>query len=667
MWEILYGLLSNVILLFALIFIYGVINFWPTKTKVGMQILIGIMTTGIAVLVMMNPWQVEEGLIYDTRSVLLLVTAAFFGVIPSVIAGLATAAYRIFVIGGIGVYAGVLTVIASVGMGLLWRKFRKNRTDIRYYLEFLVLGFITHILVVASQLTIPWPRAFEVIGNIALPFLVFYPILTGVLAVALRNQELRVQQALTIRNDAIILKTAIESPKNISIIVVDREMKYLAFNGSHLENMKNFFQTVPHVGACILNFVTDEKTRDIIRTNLERAFTGESMLEMHTYLNDTVSLESRYSPIIDDAGNVTGATMFSQNITERQKKDEAILHLSYHDVLTGLLNRRAYSEELKRPSHERKFPITVVMADINGLKITNDAFGHFAGDELLLTVTDLFKKHCRPDDLVYRIGGDEFVILMPETNRVQAEKIVDQIKADMDQTVLYGLTMSVSFGLDTDIDGTDLVDSVKCAEIEMYNQKLFELSSNRAESIKTILKTLNLKNPREDIHSRRVSEFCSMIGELLGMRREQVSVLKMIGNLHDIGKIAIEESLLNKATALTAEDWKEIRRHPEIGFRILSSSAEYADIAEDILAHHERWDGRGYPRGLRGEQIPLRARIIAVADTFEAMTANRAYRQAVSEEEALQEIERCAGTQFDPEIAALFVAEFRRRMTGPEK
>jgi len=545
---------------------------------------------------------------------------------------------------------------------LLWRRFRKNRTDIHYYLEFLVLGFLTHILVVACQLAIPWPRAFEAIGNIALPFLVFYPMITGVLAIALHNQELRVHQALTIRNDAIILKTAIDSPKNMAIVVVDRDMRYLSFNSFHAKSFQRLYGTNPQLGISILDCVSDEKKRELLKQNLERTLAGDAFQKPHTYLDGTEAFESNYAPIIDDNGHVTGATIFTQNITERQKKDQAILHLSYHDVLTGLLNRRAYSEELKRPAVERNYPITVVMADINGLKITNDAFGHFAGDELLLTVSALFKKHCRPQDQIYRIGGDEFVLFLPGTNRVAAEAIIDGIKAEMESTVLYGLTMSVSFGLDTDIDGADLTDSVKGAEIEMYNQKLFELSSNRAEAIKTILKTLNLKNPREDVHSRRVSEFCGMIGELLGMRREQIGVLKMIGNLHDIGKIAIEESLLNKPSALTPEEWKTIRRHPEIGFRILSTSNEYADIAEDILAHHERWDGKGYPKGLRGEQIPIRARIIAVADAFEAMTATRPYREAVCEEEALAEIERCAGTQFDPEIAQIFVAEYRRRI-----
>ncbi|MFA5007233.1 MAG: HD domain-containing phosphohydrolase [Candidatus Izemoplasmatales bacterium] len=660
------ALLRNAILLFALVFVYGIVNFRMLKRRLIGEIVTGLIVGAFAILVIMNPWEMESGLIFDARSVLLSVSSAFFGWIPAVIAGAIAAAYRIW-LGGDGVYAGVLTVVVSVAMGLLWQRFRSHRKGIRYGYEFLAFGFLNHVLVIGCQLAIPWPKAFTVIGNIWLPFLVFYPILTAILALALQNQRVRNLQADQIRRDQILLRAVIESPKGMAAMAVDREYRFLVFNTDYRRIFEKLFGCTPRVGTSVVDLFPSDELRSAIKLDIDRALAGESYQSLRPAFAETLWFEALWSPIHDGGGEIIGATQFFQDVTERIKKDEEILYLSRHDPLTGLRNRRAYSEELKRPAETFDFPVTVVMADINGLKITNDAFGHAAGDQLLLKITETFMTRFREKDRIYRIGGDEFVVFLEGTEREAAEDIVDAIKAEFERTTLFGLSVSVSFGIDTNRDGTDLLESVKLAEIEMYDHKLVEISSNRGEAIKTILSTLRLKNPREDVHSHRVAEYCQMIGEGLRMRREQVAVLKMIGNLHDIGKIAIEESVLNKNGPLTAEEWGVVRRHPEIGYRILASSTEYADIAEDILAHHERWDGKGYPKGLRGEQIPLRARIIAVADTFEAMTADRPYRAAVTPEKALAEIKRCSGTQFDPDIAELFIAEYtRRNMKEPE-
>jgi diguanylate cyclase (GGDEF)-like protein len=656
------ALVRNAILLFALVFVYGIVNFRMPKRKILGEILAGIATGLFAILIIMNPWEMESGLIFDARSVLLSVVAAFFGYVPALIAGVFAIAYRIF-LGGDGVYAGVLTVIVSVTMGLLWRSLRSGKPKIRYFHEFFFFGLAVHVLVLLCQLAIPWPKAFDVIKNIALPFLVLYPILTAILGVALHHQRERNEQELTIRKDHVLLRALIESPEGLSAMAVDADGRILVFNSEFTTMIHRMSRNVPVVGDLLLDLVPDETIRGQMAADMSRAFAGEAFVVLRDDVNEHVTFEIKWSPIRDDTGAIVGATEFLQDVTERVRKDREILNLTRHDPLTGLMNRRAYSEELKRPMSEFRLPVSVVMADINGLKITNDAFGHAAGDQLLLLITEMFRRHFRSDDMIFRIGGDEFVVFLQETPRAMADAIVDAIKSEMERTVLFGLTVSVSFGIDTDVDGSELLDSIKFAEIEMYNHKLFEVSSNRGETIKAILSTLNLKNPREELHSRRVGEFCQLIGEGLGMRKEEVSVLKMLGNLHDIGKIAIEDSILNKSSPLTPEEWTIIRRHPEIGYRILASSTEFADIAEDILAHHERWDGKGYPKGLKGEQIPLRARIIAVADTFEAMTADRPYRKKVDPETALAEIERCAGSQFDPHIATCFVEAYEKRQS----
>lgn len=169
------------------------------------------------------------------------------------------------------------------------------------------------------------------------------------------------------------------------------------------------------------------------------------------------------------------------------------------------------------------------------------------------------------------------------------------------------------------------------------------------------LAALYEKNPREEQHCRRVARLSQSIGRALGLAEREVKELEIIGLFHDIGKVSIPESVLDKPGELSEYDWEQIRRHPEVGYRVLSNVQDMADIAEYILFHHERWDGSGYPLSLRGEGIPLQSRIIAVADAYDAMLSYRPYRNSLTQREAIEELKRCAGTQFDPYIVDVFV------------
>ena len=191
----------------------------------------------------------------------------------------------------------------------------------------------------------------------------------------------------------------------------------------------------------------------------------------------------------------------------------------------------------------------------------------------------------------------------------------------------------------------------------MYRHKLTESLSMRSRTIDLIMNTLFEKNKREMSHSKRVSEICESIAKTLRLNADAVNDLKTAGLMHDIGKIGIDEHILNKPNKLNKNEWDEIKRHPEIGYRILSSVNEFSEVAEYVLEHHERWDGQGYPRGLKGKKISLQARVIAFADAYDAMTSDRTYCKALSMEEALVEIKRCSGAQFDPAIAEVFVTD----------
>ena len=372
---------------------------------------------------------------------------------------------------------------------------------------------------------------------------------------------------------------------------------------------------------------------------------------------------SEAAPVRDEQGVVIGAIEFAFDITKLQQAEQEIEYLSFHDGLTGLYNRRFFDEELERLDVPRNLPLTLTMLDVNGLKLTNDAFGHQVGDELLTRVAAVLQNVCRADDIISRIGGDEFAIMLPKTDGEQAERLTKRIQEVIAAEKVEGLPISVSCGWAAKTEEQErIIDVFKTAEDHMYRHKISERNSYRHQTIQLIMQTLYAKSPREQQHSERVSELCGQIGSALSL---DVSEHTTAGMLHDIGKVAISESILDKVPPLTDSEWLEIKRHPEAGYSILSSVNDYGPLAECVLAHHERWDGAGYPNGLKGEAIPRMARIIAVADAYDAMVSDRPYRKGMSHSDAMEEIEVCAGSQFDPIIVQVFIEMMREQEPGP--
>ena len=246
-----------------------------------------------------------------------------------------------------------------------------------------------------------------------------------------------------------------------------------------------------------------------------------------------------------------------------------------------------------------------------------------------------FKSECRADDIIARVGGDEFVILLPKTDLTAVENLAKRIRETVEQKKVMGINVSVSFGWDTKATGEQPVSELmQNAEDSMYQKKIFESTSRQSAVLKSIMNTLLVKSPREEEHSVRVSNLCESIARAYGLGEDKVNEIKTAGALHDIGKIAVDERVLNKTSRLTREERVQIENHPEMGYRLLSTSSEYIGIAGSVLAHHEWWDGSGYPKGIKGEQIPWMARVIALADAYDAMTSNRPYSTTKSPTEA---------------------------------
>jgi diguanylate cyclase (GGDEF)-like protein len=313
-------------------------------------------------------------------------------------------------------------------------------------------------------------------------------------------------------------------------------------------------------------------------------------------------------------------------------------------------------EEIKRLDTPRQLPVSVIMGDLNGLKMTNDVFGHRAGDLLLKKAAEMIKECCRREDIIARWGGDEFVVLLPRTGMKAAEEIVERIKNRCALDSEGPIQVSIALGYATKNKAEENIWQVlKEAEEWMYRHKLLQSKSYRYAVISSLKATLFEKSMETEEHAERLKEINLKTAKGLGLSAKQMDELELLAVLHDIGKVAIKESILLKPGPLTEKEWAEMKKHPEIGYRIAQSTPELASIAEYILCHHERWDGKGYPRGIKGEEIPLLSRILAVADAYDAMTSDRPYRKAMGREEALAELERNAGTQFDPEVVSAFI------------
>lgn len=371
----------------------------------------------------------------------------------------------------------------------------------------------------------------------------------------------------------------------------------------------------------------------------------------------TMILNLSITPLLKE-NHINGYIVHTEDITLERQKQKEVEYLSYHDFLTNLYNRRYFVSAFNKYMREEQYPLGVMMVDINGLKIINDAYGHRHGDLTIKLVADLFMDVFDQNNVVARIGGDEFAILVPNKSSEELQAYKELIIEHAKKINVGNIEISLAIGYEMIYDNIKGIDEVLSdAENYLYRHKVTVGASIRNHAIKAILNTLTDKYIEEKVHSERVSNFCREIGVALEMSKEDIDVLELAGMYHDIGKISIPDAILNKPSKLTTEEFEIIKSHTLIGYQILKAADEYSGLAEYALSHHERWDGKGYPKGLKGIEIPLFSRIINVADSFEAMTANRPYREGLSIEQAKEEIRRCSGSQFDPTIAQIFIDE----------
>ncbi|BER91759.1 HD domain-containing phosphohydrolase [Atrimonas thermophila] len=421
------------------------------------------------------------------------------------------------------------------------------------------------------------------------------------------------------------------------------------------------------LGKNWFDFFIPERLRDKIRNVFQGVVAGE--IEQFGYYENPILdrygrerlIAWRNTLLKNEQGQIEEVIAAGLDITEARKMEEKLRYLSFHDSLTGLYNRAFLEEEFRRLDVARQLPLSVIMVDVNGLKLVNDTYGHQVGDLLLRSAARVLQIAVRKEDIIARYGGDEFVVLLPQTSYEMAQEVCQRIRDHAETVKVHDVPLSLALGVATKTRKSESVAEIlRRAEDEMYRQKLAEAKSTRSAIINALLRALEAKSYETEQHVLRMQEVGVALARALGLPQSELSRLQLAILLHDIGKIAIPEEILKKPGPLTPSEWEMVKKHPEVGYRIVRAMQEFAQVAEEVYSHHERFDGTGYPRGLQGEAIPILARIIAVVDAYDAMRYGRSYKNPLEREEIIAEFRRNAGKQFDPKLVEIFLTLFEQ-------
>lgn len=344
------------------------------------------------------------------------------------------------------------------------------------------------------------------------------------------------------------------------------------------------------------------------------------------------------------------------DVTDTIIYQKKIQYLAEYDSLTKVYNRNYFENYINTSLPES---YSILIFDLDGLKLINDAFGHLEGDRIIVQLATFLREIFHEALFVARIGGDEFAVLL---NSVDARKVTDD--ANLFETRLEEfnkkskIEMIVSKGAKAVKDNEiEFEKAFVEAENIMYRRKLNNRSSRKSKVLDSILETLNAKTEETKAHSERLSEYAIKTMIKLGFSRaSEIEDIKLLARVHDIGKVTIDDNILKKPSRLTSSEFEAVKKHCEAGYKIIRNITDSDAVCNGVLFHHERWDGKGYPQGLKGEEIPIFARVINVVDAYDAMTNDRIYSKKISHEEAVEELNKCKGSQFDPAVVEAFLA-----------
>ena len=646
-----WAILMNVVLLFGLLLILSVTN-TTIKQKNRISQAIFCVIIGIyAILIMLNGFQIQD-LIYDTRTVLISLSALFFSPITTVIATAIAVTYRA-VIGGVGIYAGIASILSAALIGVLWRQYVYKKTKLNIFLEVYLDGFVVHIGMLLSQLLLPNPLNINIILHIGFVVLVYYPFASLILSIVIINHEKKVSMNTIVKEKEANYKTIFDNSP-IGLMRYDNKGIITYCNQEFVQILNSSFDKL--IGLNLL----DLPDKLLVRRLNESFEKGRAIYEgmYHTTTsNFDVFVRVQFVSINLDGKNLGGIGTV-ENLTETFDSIAKIKQLTTFDSLTGLYNRAMFDEFLISPVKSKDLPISIAVMDINTFHIINESFGYDVGNLVLKTTGSEIITNLPLNAKGYRIGGDEFAIVMPNTSIQKANQIIQNIKLNIKSNMVNDFNINISTGVSDILNAHDeTIKVVNEAYRKMYSNKIYDESSISIKTIDVIMTTLFDKSPREMMHSERVGKIAGLIAKEYDIGDDFAKKVILAGKLHDIGKVNISSEILDKPAKLTDDEYYIIKKHPESGYRILNSVPEYESIADIVLMHHEYYDGSGYPKGLSGKDIPLAARIITVADAYDAMRKTRTYRTGLSLSDAVNELNNLSGKQFDPEVVEIFLTK----------
>ncbi|OCL25483.1 hypothetical protein U472_14145 [Orenia metallireducens] len=362
------------------------------------------------------------------------------------------------------------------------------------------------------------------------------------------------------------------------------------------------------------------------------------------------------TPKLDNQGKIEYLICSASDITAHKMTEEKIRNMTYYDSLTGAYNRGYYEYILPKLDREENFPLSIIVADLNGLKLANDVFGHEAGDKLLKTSARILKESIRGHDIVIRWGGDEFCAFLPNTSEAEAKVIIERIQRNCLELDLAPFPPNVALGTATKYSFSDKIEDVfNKAENMMYKRKSEEKNNINNPILASLIERFLNNGYEEEEHLIRVRELSLKFANKLGLSENLTNKLFLLAEFHDIGRLTVSSGILHKRGELNREDLDELDKHIEAGYNIAKNFKILNPISELILYHHENWDGSGYPIGLKGKEIPLLSRVLRIIDAYDIMINGRPYRQAVSKEEAIRVLQEGAGIKYDPELVSQFI------------
>ena len=461
-----------------------------------------------------------------------------------------------------------------------------------------------------------------------------------------------------------LLESVADSNNEIVIFAVNSNYQFTYYNKMCYQAFSAIWNKKININDSLLDIFDSDEDRIKSKQNINQALQGKTLKDIEMFGKSNVNQthwQSYYAPIFDKNHNIIGASCFAINITPLIKAEQQSRLLSNTDELTGLYNRRYFNQAKINIDSPINYPLSIIIADVNGLKFTNDIFGHAEGDILIQHFTNILKKQFKAPNIIARLGGDEFGILLPNTPNKKLKNTIIELEKKITKVKTERLILSVSFGYTTKTNPQEsLSQLISKADNLMYHNKLIDRQNFESALIRSLYEYF-YSNPIELHHAEMTSHYCTEIGRAMNLTNDDINILSLAGFLHDIGKITFNYQLLVRNIVHEQTTYESIIQHCEVGYKILNFFERFQVIADYVHYHHEQVDGNGLPIGLVNDDIPLFSKIIAVANTYDSLTSPNLFETNLSLKAAINKLTSLKNTVLDATIVDVFIQTLNKQ------